>query len=111
MLGGPQPRLYSLEKISDRLDTGDHPPSQTATSVGPATKVIRLSSSGGLLDSSLEGILPHPPADFNLLWHLNFLRGAYREFSFQFLSLSLSEFPFVCGGHGTHYFSSLPELS
>jgi hypothetical protein len=65
-------------------------PSQTATSVGPATCVIRLSSSGGPLDSSLEGILPHPPADFNLLWHLSFIRGAYREVSFQFLSLSFS---------------------
>jgi hypothetical protein len=53
-------------------------PSQTVTSVGPATCVTDPpGSSGGPLE--LEGISPHPPADFYLLWHLSFFRGAYRD--------------------------------
>jgi hypothetical protein len=72
-------------------------PSQTVPSVEPATCVIRLPSSGGPHD--LEGLSPHPPADFHLLWIFSFLGGAYREFFLPLLLLLL-----YAGGHVNHYF-------
>jgi hypothetical protein len=71
------------------LDTGDHHTFANCHLVGPSTCVLRLPSSGGPHD--LEGISPHPPADFHLLWLLRFLGGSYMG---AFSSLLLSPLKF-----------------
>jgi hypothetical protein len=89
-LDGPNIVCIHSKRFRSRLDTGDHNTFAdchngcTCDLRDPPVLVWRATR------LKFGGLLPHPPADFNLLWHLCFFRGAYREFSFQFLSLSFS---------------------